>query len=80
MSATVVERFPGGNKTLLVPGWAGWNWAVEDTTAAVAAAPDQVGPRLKQLRARRGVTVTALSEATGISERTLTRLGRPTCT
>ena len=58
----------------------GRNRAVEDTTTAVAAAPDHVGPRLKQLRARRGVTLTALSEATGISESTLTRLGRPTCT
>jgi hypothetical protein len=62
-------------QTLLLPGWAGWNWAVEDTTTAVAAAPDQVGPRLRQLRARRGVTLTALSEATSISGSTLTHLG-----
>ena len=40
-----------------------------DTTAL-----DQVGPRLKQLRAQRGVTLTALAEATGISKSTLSRL------
>jgi transcriptional regulator with XRE-family HTH domain len=45
-----------------------------DTTSAIATALDQVGPRLKQLRARRGVTLTALSEATGISKSTLSRL------
>jgi transcriptional regulator with XRE-family HTH domain len=38
-------------------------------TTAIAAALDQVGPRLKQLRSRRGVTLTALSEATGIFRR-----------
>jgi hypothetical protein len=32
---------------------------VEDTTTAIAAALGQVGPRLKQLRARRGVTLTS---------------------
>jgi mannose-6-phosphate isomerase-like protein (cupin superfamily) len=42
---------------------------VDDTTTAIAAALDQVGPRLKQLRSRRGVTLTALSEATGIFRR-----------
>jgi transcriptional regulator with XRE-family HTH domain len=47
---------------------------VDDTTTAIAAALDQVGPRLKQLRAQRGVTLTALSEATGISKSTLSRL------
>ena len=31
---------------------------MEDTTTAIAAALGQVGPRLKQLRARRGVTLT----------------------
>jgi transcriptional regulator with XRE-family HTH domain len=40
----------------------------------MAAALGQVGPRLKQLRARRGVTLTALSQATGISKSTLSRL------
>jgi len=47
---------------------------VPDTTTAITAALDQVGPRLKQLRAQRGVTLTALAEATGISKSTLSRL------
>jgi transcriptional regulator with XRE-family HTH domain len=47
---------------------------VDDTTTAIAAALDQVGPRLKLLRSQRGVTLTALSEATGISKSTLSRL------
>ncbi|XVQ08413.1 helix-turn-helix domain-containing protein [Spirillospora sp. CA-255316] len=34
----------------------------------------EVGPRLKRLRAERGVTLAALSEATGISKSTLSRL------
>ncbi|MBV2366481.1 helix-turn-helix domain-containing protein [Streptomonospora nanhaiensis] len=34
----------------------------------------EVGPRLKRLRAERGVTLAALSEATGISASTLSRL------
>ncbi|MEU7897192.1 XRE family transcriptional regulator [Nonomuraea sp. NPDC049152] len=34
----------------------------------------EVGPRLKRLRTDRGVTLTALSEATGISKSTLSRL------
>jgi len=45
-----------------------------DPTAAIAAALDRVGPRLKQLRTQRGVTLTALAEATGISKSTLSRL------
>ena len=43
---------------LLLPGRAGWNGAVEDTTTAIAAALGPVGPRPKQLRARLGVTLT----------------------
>ncbi len=35
---------------------------------------DQVGPRLKRIRTQRGVTLTALSGATGISKGTLSRL------
>ncbi|KOY55012.1 XRE family transcriptional regulator [Streptomyces sp. XY332] len=35
---------------------------------------DEVGPRLKRLRAKRGLTLAALSEATGISKSTLSRL------
>ncbi|GAA4913266.1 XRE family transcriptional regulator [Streptomyces coeruleoprunus] len=34
----------------------------------------EVGPRLKELRTRRGVTLSQLSEATGISRSTLSRL------
>ena len=45
-----------------------------DSAAAIAAAIDQVGPRLKQLRTQRGATLTALAEVTGISKSTLSRL------
>ena len=45
-----------------------------DETAAMASVLDQVGPRLKRLRSQRGVTLTALSEVTGISKSTLSRL------
>ena len=45
-----------------------------DESAAMAATLDQVGPRLKRLRSQRGVTLTALAEATGISKSTLSRL------
>ncbi|WP_407343186.1 helix-turn-helix domain-containing protein [Pengzhenrongella phosphoraccumulans] len=45
-----------------------------DELAAMAATLDQVGPRLKRLRAQRNLTLTALSEATGISKSTLSRL------
>ncbi|GGT14881.1 helix-turn-helix domain-containing protein [Streptomyces purpureus] len=41
---------------------------------AIAQALDEVGPRLKRLRTERGVTLAALSEATGISKSTLSRL------
>ena len=42
--------------------------------AAIASVLDHVGPRLKSLRAQQGVTLTALSEFTGISKSTLSRL------
>jgi DNA-binding XRE family transcriptional regulator len=51
-----------------------WNGVVDDTKTAIAHTLDQVGFRLKQMRAQRGVTLTALSEATGISKSTLSRL------
>ncbi|GAU65747.1 putative Xre family transcriptional regulator [Streptomyces sp. NBRC 110611] len=41
---------------------------------AIAQALADVGPRLKRLRTERGVTLSALSEATGISKSTLSRL------
>ena len=47
---------------------------MDDTAMTIAKALDQVGPRLKALRSHRGVTLTALSEATGISKSTLSRL------
>jgi transcriptional regulator with XRE-family HTH domain len=47
---------------------------MDDTTTAIAAALDQVGPRLKQLRVQRGATITSVAAATGISKSTLSRL------
>jgi transcriptional regulator with XRE-family HTH domain len=47
---------------------------VQDTSAAIATALDQVGPRLRQLRVRRGLTLTGVAESTGISKSTLSRL------
>ena len=47
---------------------------VEDTSPAVAATLDQVGARLKQVRTQRGITLTNLAKATGISKSTLSRL------
>jgi transcriptional regulator with XRE-family HTH domain len=48
---------------------------VEDTTAAaIAAALDQVGARLHRIRTQRGMTLTAVAAATGISKSTLSRL------
>jgi transcriptional regulator with XRE-family HTH domain len=47
---------------------------VDDPPAAIAAALDQVGPRLKRLRAQRRMTLIGLAEATGISKSTLSRL------
>jgi transcriptional regulator with XRE-family HTH domain len=47
---------------------------VDDTTAAIAAALEQVGPRLKRLRTQRGATLTGVAAATGISKSTLSRL------
>ena len=45
-----------------------------DDAAVMASVLDQVGPRLKRLRSQRGVTLTGLSEVTGISKSTLSRL------
>ena len=48
---------------------------VEDTSAAaIAAVLDQVGARLKRLRTQRGMTLTGVAEATGISKSTMSRL------
>jgi transcriptional regulator with XRE-family HTH domain len=43
-------------------------------TAAITAVLDQVAPRLKRLRAQRGVTLVDLAATTGISTSTLSRL------
>jgi transcriptional regulator with XRE-family HTH domain len=45
-----------------------------EASPALAAALDQVGPRIKRLRTQRGITLTALAAATGISKSTLSRL------
>lgn len=47
---------------------------MDDRSAMIAAALEQVGPRLKRLRTQRQVTLTALAAATGISKSTLSRL------
>jgi transcriptional regulator with XRE-family HTH domain len=44
------------------------------TSPAIATVLAEVGPRLKRVRARRGVTLTELAAATGISKSTLSRL------
>jgi transcriptional regulator with XRE-family HTH domain len=44
------------------------------TGETVAAAPEEVAPRLKRLRRQRRITLTALAETTGISKSTLSRL------
>jgi transcriptional regulator with XRE-family HTH domain len=47
---------------------------VDHTSPAIASALDQVGPRLRQLRTRRGLTLTGVAGSTGISKSTLSRL------
>jgi transcriptional regulator with XRE-family HTH domain len=45
-----------------------------ENSPAITAALAEVGPRLKRVRAQRGITLTELSAATGISKSTLSRL------
>ena len=45
-----------------------------ENSAAIAAVLAEVGPRLRRIRAGRGVTLTQLAAATGISKSTLSRL------
>ncbi|GAA3192794.1 MULTISPECIES: helix-turn-helix domain-containing protein [Streptomyces] len=45
-----------------------------DEHAPIAAALAEVGPRLRSIRTRRGVSLSALAEVTGISKSTLSRL------
>jgi transcriptional regulator with XRE-family HTH domain len=47
---------------------------VQDTSAAIAEALDQVGPRLRGVRIQRRLTLTGVAETTGISKSTLSRL------
>ena len=48
---------------------------MEDASAAaIAAALDQVGARLQRVRTQRGMTLTGVAEATGISKSTMSRL------
>ena len=47
---------------------------VHDTSAKIADALDQVGPRLRRARIRRGLSLTGVAESTGISKSTLSRL------
>ena len=45
-----------------------------ENSPAITSALSQVGPRLKRVRAQRGVTLAGLAAATGISKSTLSRL------
>jgi transcriptional regulator with XRE-family HTH domain len=47
---------------------------VDDTSAAIATALDQVGGRLRLIRTQRRLTLTAVADSTGISKSTLSRL------
>ncbi len=47
---------------------------VENTSAAIAAVLDEVGPRLRRLRTQRRMTLTGAAHTTGISKSTLSRL------
>jgi len=47
---------------------------VDDPSARIAAALDEVGPRLKRLRSMRSVSLVDLADRTGISKSTLSRL------
>jgi transcriptional regulator with XRE-family HTH domain len=47
---------------------------VDNTSAAIVAAIEQIGPRLRHLRALRRMTLTSLAQTTGISKSTLSRL------
>jgi transcriptional regulator with XRE-family HTH domain len=59
---------------LLFPGIVAHDGAMIDSDQAIAEALDQVGPRLQRLRKLRGMTLTSVATATGISTSTLSRL------
>jgi transcriptional regulator with XRE-family HTH domain len=48
--------------------------AADETSAAIDVALVQIGPRLKQARSRRRLSLTGVAETTGISKSTLSRL------
>jgi transcriptional regulator with XRE-family HTH domain len=56
---------------LLFPGTRGCNGLM---TEAISAALDLVGPRLRTVREKRGITLTDVAQRTGISKSTLSRL------
>lgn len=64
----------GSQRTLLFLGNSCGMSVVDNTSAAIAAALYQVGPRLRRLRTLRKITLVALANATGISKSTLSRL------
>jgi transcriptional regulator with XRE-family HTH domain len=47
---------------------------VEDTSGAIAAALDEVAPRLRRIREQRRMTLDGVASSTGISKSTLSRL------
>jgi transcriptional regulator with XRE-family HTH domain len=51
-----------------------WNVGMEDVSDPVAAALAQVGPRLRQVRSHRGLSLIEVAQSTGISKSTLSRL------
>src|SRR4051794_8890517 len=63
----------GRQRSLPFLGTAGGLSGVQHS-AVIAAALADVGPRLKRMRTQRGITLTELAAATGISKSTLSRL------
>jgi transcriptional regulator with XRE-family HTH domain len=74
MPTRLAGRDTTGQRSLPFPGRVRWNGRVTDPGAAIAHALDQVGPRLRQLRTERGISLAVLAESTGISTSTLSRL------
>ncbi len=71
--STVPATLGACKGSLLFPG-TGSSVADVDEPSAIPDVLAEVGPRLKRLRERRGVTLTALAAKTGISKSTLSRL------
>lgn len=64
---------PGATRIVAVPGTRAFHESVGDPTS-IAAALDDVGPRLRRVRGRRGVTLADVAGVSGISQSTLSRL------